>query len=61
MTPVVGVAATATYLPDRWMTAADIAAVSGIPEAVLVEKFGIRGKHVAADDEHVSDMSVAAA
>lgn len=56
----VGVAATATYLPERWLTAAEIAAASGIPEAVLVDKFGLRGKHVAAADEHVSDMSVAA-
>jgi 3-oxoacyl-[acyl-carrier-protein] synthase-3 len=57
----VGIAATATYLPERWLTAAEIGAASGIPEAVLVEKFGIRGKHVAAADEHVSDMSVKAA
>jgi 3-oxoacyl-[acyl-carrier-protein] synthase-3 len=57
----VGVAATASYLPERWMTAAEIGAASGIPEHVIVEKFGLRGKHVAAADEHVSDMSVAAA
>jgi 3-oxoacyl-[acyl-carrier-protein] synthase-3 len=57
----VGIAATASYLPERWMTAAEIAGASGIPEGVLVEKFGIRGKHIAAADEHVSDMSVKAA
>jgi 3-oxoacyl-[acyl-carrier-protein] synthase-3 len=57
----VGVAATATYLPERWMTAAEIGAASGIPERVVVEKFGLRGKHIAAEDEHVSDLSVAAA
>ena len=34
---------------------------SGIPEQVIVEKFGLRGKHIAAPDEHVSDLSVAAA
>jgi 3-oxoacyl-[acyl-carrier-protein] synthase-3 len=56
----VGIAATAAYLPERWMTAAEIAVESGIPEDVLVEKFGIRGKHIAAEDEHVSDLSVAA-
>lgn len=56
-----GLVATATYLPERWMTAAEIAAESGIPEDVIVEKFGLRGKHVAAPDEHVSDLSVAAA
>ncbi len=55
-----GIMATATYLPERWLTAAEIGEVSGIPEQVIVEKFGLRGKHVAADDEHVSDLSVAA-
>jgi 3-oxoacyl-[acyl-carrier-protein] synthase III len=57
----VGLAGTASYLPERWMTAAEIAQRSGIPEAVIVEKFGLRGKHIAAADEHVSDLAVAAA
>ncbi len=57
----IGIAATACYLPERWQPAAEIADLSGIPEQVLVEKFGLRGKHVAAADEHVSDMSVKAA
>jgi 3-oxoacyl-[acyl-carrier-protein] synthase III len=57
----VGLAATAAYLPDRWMSAAEIAERSGIPEEVLVDRFGLRGKHIAAADEHVSDMSVRAA
>ena len=56
----VGLAATASYLPERWMTAAEIADASGIPEHVLVEKFGLRGKHIAAPDEQVSDLAVAA-
>ena len=42
------------------MTAAEIGAASGIPEQIVVEKFGLRGKHIAAEDEHVSDLSVAA-
>jgi 3-oxoacyl-[acyl-carrier-protein] synthase III len=56
----VGLIATASYLPERWMTAAEVAERSGIPEQVIVEKFGLRGKHVAAPDEHVSDLSVRA-
>ena len=56
----VGLAATASYLPERWMPAAELAARSGIPETVIVERFGLRGKHIAAEDEHVSDLSVAA-
>jgi 3-oxoacyl-[acyl-carrier-protein] synthase III len=57
----VGLAGTAAYLPERWMTAAEVGEASGIPEDVIIEKFGLRGKHIAAPDEHVSDMSVAAA
>src|SRR5439155_10599130 len=57
----VGLAATASYLPERWMSAAEIAERSGIPEDVIVGKFGLRGKHIAAPDEHVSDLAVQAA
>jgi 3-oxoacyl-[acyl-carrier-protein] synthase-3 len=57
----VSLAATASYLPARWMTAAEVGARSSIPEQVIVEKFGLRGKHIAGEDEHVSDLSVRAA
>lgn len=57
----VSVAATAGYLPERWMTAAEVGERSGIAEQVIVEKFGLRGKHIAAAGEHVSDLSVRAA
>ncbi|HYY04006.1 MAG TPA: 3-oxoacyl-ACP synthase [Gaiellaceae bacterium] len=57
----VGLAGTASHLPERVMTAAEVASASGIPEDVIVDKFGLRGKHVAAPDEHVSDLSVRAA
>ena len=57
----VGLVATASYLTERWMTAAEVAERSGIPEQVIVEKFGLRGKHIAAADEHVSDLAVRAA
>jgi 3-oxoacyl-[acyl-carrier-protein] synthase III len=58
---MIGLAATSSYLPERWMTAAEIAERSAIPESVIVEKFGLRGKHIAGEDEHVSDLSVHAA
>ena len=45
----VSLAATASYLPERWMPAAEVAVASGVPEQVLVEKFALRGKHIAAD------------
>ena len=61
MSRAVAIAGTASYLPARWMSAREIAEASGIPEPVILEKFGLRGKHVAASDEHVSDLAVAAA
>ena len=57
----VGLSGTAAYLPERWMSAAEVAEASGIPEQVIVEKFGLRGKHVAAAGEHASDLSLEAA
>jgi 3-oxoacyl-[acyl-carrier-protein] synthase-3 len=56
----IGLAGTASYLPERWVTAAEIGEAAGIPEDVIVGKFGLRGKHVAGVDEHVTDMCVAA-
>jgi 3-oxoacyl-[acyl-carrier-protein] synthase-3 len=43
------------------MSAEEIAEASDIPADVIREKFGLKGKHVAAADEHVSDLAVAAA
>jgi 3-oxoacyl-[acyl-carrier-protein] synthase-3 len=57
----VSLAATAAYLPEYVMAASEIAERSTIPENVIVEKFGLRAKHIAAEDEHVSDLSVRAA
>jgi 3-oxoacyl-[acyl-carrier-protein] synthase-3 len=50
-----------TYVPDRVVTGEEIAAESGIPEEVVVEKMGIREKRVCPpDDDHVTDMCVKA-
>lgn len=56
----VRIAGTASYLPERWMPAAELAAASGLPEEVVTDRFGLRGKHIAAPDEHVSDMAARA-
>jgi 3-oxoacyl-[acyl-carrier-protein] synthase-3 len=51
-----------TYVPEGTITGAEIAARSGIPEDVVVEKMGLREKRVCPpDDDHVTDMGVAAA
>jgi 3-oxoacyl-[acyl-carrier-protein] synthase-3 len=50
------------YTPDETVTGEEIAAQSGVPEDVVVEKMGITEKHVCPpDDDHVTDMSVKAA
>ena len=59
--PSVGIAGVASYLPEAWVSAAEFGAASGIPEDVFVERFGLRGKHVAADAEHVTDLARKAA
>lgn len=54
------IAGTASYLPRRQMTASEISALSGIPEDVIVERFGLSGKHIALPGEHVTDMAAQA-
>ena len=49
------------YYPDTVVTSQEIAEQSGIPEAVIKEKFGIESKLKAAPGENVSDMCVKAA
>jgi 3-oxoacyl-[acyl-carrier-protein] synthase-3 len=56
-----GIAGVASYLPTTWLSARELADASGIPEDVLKERFGLRGKHIAAPGEHVTDMACAAA
>lgn len=56
----IAVAGTAHYLPAKWMTADELSEASGIPADIVVRKFGLRGKHIAADNEHVSQLSVEA-
>lgn len=57
----VGIADLGRYVPQQFLTAAEIGELAGIPEAKITEKFGLVGKHVSRDDENVSDMSIAAA
>jgi 3-oxoacyl-[acyl-carrier-protein] synthase III len=59
--PVVGIVGIASCLPADWRSAAELAAATGIPEAVLVERFGLAGKHIAAPGEHVTDLASQAA
>jgi len=54
------VISTGTYMPSYWMPASEIAERSGIPEAVIEDRFGLEGKYIAGEDDHVSTMSAQA-
>jgi len=58
----VGLTGYGRYVPAEVLTGEEIAAESGIPEEVVVEKMGMREKRVCPpDDDHCTDMGVAAA
>ncbi|NEU57416.1 3-oxoacyl-ACP synthase [Halorussus sp. MSC15.2] len=60
--PTVGLTGYGTYVPDEVVTGEEIAAQSGIPEEVVVEKMGVREKRVCPPDaDHATDMCVKAA
>ena len=56
-----GIVSTGTFFPDTYVTAADIAEQSGIPEWVVREKLGIERKFVADPQVHPNQMAVHAA
>ena len=49
------------YIPTPRQTAADIAALSGIPEAVVRDKMGIAEKPVPGPGDHTNEMGIHAA
>ncbi len=57
----VGIIGIGTYFPATIETAADLVEVTGIPEAVLREKMGIRQRHIAGDADSVTVMASHAA
>ncbi|MGI9952792.1 3-oxoacyl-ACP synthase [Moorellaceae bacterium AZ2] len=57
----IGIRSTGVYLPDRYMTSADVARESGIPEEVVEKKLGFRRKPVPGPDDHTIEMGIRAA
>ncbi|KQL18273.1 3-oxoacyl-ACP synthase [Cytobacillus solani] len=56
----IGIEATGVFFPPGIETAADLAVKTGIPEQVIIEKFGLVQKHVADESLHASDLAIAA-
>lgn len=59
--PTVGIVSAGVYIPQTFITAADIAKMSGIPEGVLADKMGIRRKPVPGPNDHSNAMALWAA
>jgi 3-oxoacyl-[acyl-carrier-protein] synthase-3 len=57
----VGIAGIGTYFPAGVETAADLVDRTNTPETVLREKMGIRQRHVAGEDDSVTQMASRAA
>ena len=57
----VGILATGTYVPTPRMTSAALAEATGIPEAVIREKFGVHEKPVPGPEDHTCAMGARAA
>ena len=55
-----GIVSVGSWMPERWMPASEIAEASGIPTEVIEDRFGLRGKHIAGPDDHVSTMAARA-
>ena len=57
----VGIVSIGTYSPEGYLTAAEIAEASGLPEWVVRDKLGITRKHVAGPDDQPNEMGIKAA
>ncbi|VEF48136.1 3-oxoacyl-(acyl-carrier-protein) synthase, KASIII [Bacillus freudenreichii] len=58
---MIGIEETSIYQPEQIVGANELAQQTGIPEQIIIEKFGINEKRVASSDMHASDLAVAAA
>lgn len=57
----VGIVSAGVYIPQTFITAADISRMSGIPEDVVANKMGIRRKPVPGPNDHTNAMALWAA
>ena len=57
----IGLVSAGMYIPQTFITAADIAQLSGIPEDVVANKMGIRRKPIPGPNDHTNAMAFWAA
>ena len=56
----IGIVSTGIYLPETYISGAEIAKLAGIPEAVVEEKMGIKKKPVPGPEDHTCEMGIKA-
>lgn len=59
--PPIGIVSVGTYVPQTYITAAEIAEQTGIPENVIRDKFGLSRKPVPGPNDHTNAMALWAA
>ena len=59
--PPIGSAGTGVYIPPQVLTGQEIAARTGLPDFVVLEKMGIREIHVAGPEDTITAMAAKAA
>ena len=57
----VGIVSAGTYIPQTYITAAEIAQRTGIPEEIIVTKFGLNRKPIPGPNDHTNAMALWAA
>lgn len=57
----VGIIGIGTYVPETYMSAADLSLATGVPEDVIANKFGVKRKPVAGPDDTTAVMGLKAA
>lgn len=57
----IGIEATSVYFPKGIETAKELSKKTGIPEQVIIEKFGLYQKHVSDDTMQATDLGIEAA
>ncbi len=58
---MIGIVAAGAYVPQTVLTSADMAERTGIPEAIIREKFGMTQKPIPGADDHTNAMALWAA
>lgn len=59
--PSVGIVSVGTYSPKKFITSAEIAEISGVPEIVIRDKIGIHRKFIGDENDHPNEMGIQAA